>query len=243
MVIKGWVGPMIGSAITSIGEGCVRACSHMWGEWVDCETGKGRPRIQAESPGNLQATYPFQIITMDHIPSLPISFKGNTELLIFVDLFSGEVVAKDSASRSAQTISSIRSWVNPNVLLWLIDLNLMDPKSDLAQRDWDEYTDRWYEYAKRLIFAINTARGRIRGETPFYMIHGWDPRSTLVTVIPVGSTRRHNRDPRRWQYQMQKYYQQAREQVNQRFRKAIADRADSHNDLVSPHHLEVGSSV
>ncbi|OWY96188.1 reverse transcriptase [Phytophthora megakarya] len=67
--------------------------------------GKGRPRIQGESPGNLQATYPFQIIAMDHIPSLPRSFNGNTELLIFVDLFSGYVIAKASASRSAQTIA------------------------------------------------------------------------------------------------------------------------------------------
>ena len=58
-------------------------------ECTDCETGKGRPVINGESPGNLQATYPFQIIAMDHIPSLPRSFKGNTELLIWVDLFSG----------------------------------------------------------------------------------------------------------------------------------------------------------
>ncbi|OWY95766.1 reverse transcriptase, partial [Phytophthora megakarya] len=99
---------------------------------------------------------------------------------------------------------------------------------DLDQRDWDEY-------AERLIFAINTARDRIRGETPFYMIHGWDPRSTLEAVIPVGSTRKHDRDPRRWRYRMQKYYQQAREQVNQRLREAIADRADTHNDLARPH--------
>ncbi|OWZ05746.1 reverse transcriptase [Phytophthora megakarya] len=67
--------------------------------------GKGRPRIQGESPGNLQATYPFQIIAMDHIPSLPRSFSGNTELLIFVDLLSRYVIAKASVSRSAQTIA------------------------------------------------------------------------------------------------------------------------------------------
>ncbi|OWZ08171.1 reverse transcriptase [Phytophthora megakarya] len=65
-------------------------------------TSKGRPRIQGDPPGNLQATHPFQIIAMDHILSLPRSFNGNTELLIFVDLFSGYVI---SASRSAQTIA------------------------------------------------------------------------------------------------------------------------------------------
>ena len=75
------------------------------GECIDCETGKGRPALRGESPGNLQATYPFQIIAMDHIPSLPKSFKGNTELLLWVDLFSGYVIAKASSSRTAQTIA------------------------------------------------------------------------------------------------------------------------------------------
>ncbi|KAE8970172.1 hypothetical protein PR001_g27286 [Phytophthora rubi] len=42
---------------------------------------------------------------MDIIPSLPKSHKGNTELLIWVDLFTGYVIAKASASRTAQTIA------------------------------------------------------------------------------------------------------------------------------------------
>ncbi|KAG2873064.1 hypothetical protein PC114_g26041 [Phytophthora cactorum] len=42
---------------------------------------------------------------MDHIPSLPRSHKGNTELLVWVDLFTGYVIAKDSGSRTAQTIA------------------------------------------------------------------------------------------------------------------------------------------
>ena len=73
------------------------------GECVECETGKGRPCDRSGSPGNVQATYLFQILAMDHIPSLPRSFKGNTELFIWVDMFSGYVAAKESASRTAQT--------------------------------------------------------------------------------------------------------------------------------------------
>ncbi|KAG2773747.1 hypothetical protein PC129_g15072 [Phytophthora cactorum] len=42
---------------------------------------------------------------MDHIPSLPRSHNGNTELLIWVDLLTGYVIAKASASRTAQTIA------------------------------------------------------------------------------------------------------------------------------------------
>ncbi|OWZ11970.1 LOW QUALITY PROTEIN: reverse transcriptase [Phytophthora megakarya] len=74
--------------------GLYRSVQRYVGECVDCETGKGKP-----------ATYPFQIIAMDHIPSLPRSHKGNTELLIWVDLFTGYVIAKASSSRSAQTVA------------------------------------------------------------------------------------------------------------------------------------------
>ncbi|ETK70753.1 hypothetical protein L915_21921 [Phytophthora nicotianae] len=59
------------------------------GQCMDCDTGKGRPTLRGESPGNIQATYPFQYIAMDHIPSLPKSYKGNIEPLIWVDLFTG----------------------------------------------------------------------------------------------------------------------------------------------------------
>ena len=85
--------------------GLYRSVQRYVGECTDCETGKGCPTIQGRSFGNLQATYPFQIVSMDHIPSLPKSFKGNTELLIWVDLFSGYVIARASPSRTAQTIA------------------------------------------------------------------------------------------------------------------------------------------
>uniref|UniRef100_A0AAV1UR94 Reverse transcriptase n=1 Tax=Peronospora matthiolae TaxID=2874970 RepID=A0AAV1UR94_9STRA len=51
--------------------GLYRSVQRYVGECTDCETGKGNPMIHGKSPGNLHATYPFQIIAMDHIPSLP----------------------------------------------------------------------------------------------------------------------------------------------------------------------------
>ncbi|GMF29423.1 unnamed protein product [Phytophthora fragariaefolia] len=260
-----------------------RSVQHYVGECVDCETGKGRSTIQGESPGNIQATYPFQVIAMDHIPSLPRSFKGNTELLIWVDLFSGYVIPKASGSRTAQTIvesyeeCTFRRFGASEVIRHDREPGLMAdffrsfnrnlgqrqratmayrPQANgtaermvqtatralkvyvqhLDQRDWDDY-------AERLTFAINTAQDRIRGETPFYLVHGWDPRSTLEAPIPVGSTCRQDRDPRRWRYQIQRHHRQARAQVNERLREAIADRADSHNETARPHQIEAGSRV
>ncbi|KAE8877829.1 hypothetical protein PF003_g38168 [Phytophthora fragariae] len=263
--------------------GLYRSVQRYVGECVDCETGKGRPTLQGESPGNIQATYPFQIIAMDHIPSLPKSHKGNTELLIWVDLFTGYVIAKASASRTAQTIAEsyeecvfrrfgasevIRHDREPgfmadffrsfNKILGQRQRATMayQPQAngtaermvqtttralkmyvqELDQRDWDEY-------AERLTFAISTAQDRVRGETPFYLVHGWDARSTLEATLPVGSTARRDREPRRWRYQIQRYYQQARAQAGERIREAISDRATRHNEEVRPHEVEIGSQV
>ncbi|OWZ10791.1 reverse transcriptase [Phytophthora megakarya] len=107
---------------------------------------------------------------------------------------------------------------------------------DLDQKDWDEY-------AERLTFAINTAHDRIRGDTPHYLVDGWDPRSTLEATLPVGCTRRRYRDARRWRYRVQRYYQQYREQVNARLKEAMADRADRHNEGVRSHQIEAGTRI
>jgi hypothetical protein len=54
----------------------------------------------------------------------------------------------------------------------------------------DENQRVWDEFAERLAFAVNTAHDRIRGDTPIYLVHGWDPRMTLEATLPLGSTRR-----------------------------------------------------
>ncbi|KAE9272457.1 hypothetical protein PR003_g30196 [Phytophthora rubi] len=263
--------------------GLFRDVQRYVGECVDCETGKGRPTIQGESPGNLQTTYPFQIIAMDHIPSLPKSFKGNTELLIWADLFTGLVLAKASSARTAQQIAEnyeecvFRRFGESEVIRHDREPGFMSdvfrsfnrivgqrqsptmayrPQAngaaermvqtltravkmyvaDVNQQDWDEY-------AERLTFALNTAHDRVRGDTPFYLAHGWDPRSTLEASLPLGSTRRRERDSRKWRHHVQSHYQRVREQVNERLREAIQDRADRHNEGICPHNIEAGDQV
>ncbi|POM67973.1 Hypothetical protein PHPALM_15923 [Phytophthora palmivora] len=66
--------------------------------------------------------------------------------------------------------------------------------------------------------------------------------STLDAMIPLGSSRRRDREPRyrRWRSRIQKQYQQAREQ---KLREAIQEGADRHNETVRPHEIEVGAQV
>ncbi|KAE9321919.1 hypothetical protein PF008_g17709 [Phytophthora fragariae] len=163
---------------------------------------------------------------MNHIPSLAKSHRGNTELLIWVDLFTGYVIAKASASRTAQTFAEsyeecvfrrfgasevIRHGREPGVMAdFFRSFNKIlgqrqratmayRPQAngtaermvqtttralkmyvqELDQRDWDEY-------AERLTF---TAQNWIRGETSFYLVHGWDPRSTLEATLQYRASR------------------------------------------------------
>ena len=94
--------------------------------------------------------------------------------------------------------------------------------SDENQSDWDEY-------AERLTCAINTAHDRDRGNTQFYLIHGWDPRSTLEATLPLRSTASRDRDPRRWRCGIQRQIQRARAVEKHRLKEAVQDRADQPN--------------
>ena len=71
-----------------------------------------------------------------------------------------------------------------------------------------------YEYAERLPFAINTAHHRVRGDTPFYLINGCDPRSTLDATLPLGCNKTRDCDRRRWCYHIQQQYQCVRATLN-----------------------------
>ncbi|KAJ8524704.1 hypothetical protein ON010_g16412 [Phytophthora cinnamomi] len=63
--------------------------------------------------------------------------------------------------------------------------------ADIDQRDWNEY-------AERLTFALKKAHDRTRDETLFFLVHGWDPRSTLEATLGVGNTSHRDVEANRW---------------------------------------------
>ena len=107
----------------------------------------------------------------------------------------------------------------------------------------DTKSKSWYKYAKRLNIAINKGQDRVRGHTPFYLIHGWDPRSTLEASLPLGSTKRRDREIRRWGFNIQRHNQRARKFVNDRRRIAIQDQAYRHSTEERSQEVEVESQV
>ena len=105
--------------------------------------------------------------------------------------------------------------------------------ADADQKDWDDY-------AEKLTFAIKTAQDRVRGDTSFYLIYGWYPRSTLETTLPLGSIKTRDPDPRSRRYSIRRHYQQSRATVYKRRKIAILDRADRHNANIDPHNIQCG---
>ncbi|POM80760.1 Hypothetical protein PHPALM_1364 [Phytophthora palmivora] len=97
---------------------------------------------------------------------------------------------------------------------------------DVDQRDWDEYASASPSHSILPKIASE--------EIPRFICY------MAGTSIYVGSN---DREPHRWRYQIQKQYQQAREQVNERLRDAIQERADRHNETVRPHEIDVGTQV
>ncbi|OWZ01415.1 reverse transcriptase [Phytophthora megakarya] len=175
MDIRGSAVLTTGSGIIFTGEDCIEVCKDM------------------------------SIIAMDHIPSLPRSYKGNTKLLIFEDLFSGytlaesyeecvfsrfgatEVIRHDREPgfisdffRAFNKILDQRQWAT---MAYRPQANgsaerMMQTTTKALKMYVQDLDQRdWDEYTERVTFAINTARDWIRGEAPFYMIHtdGGDP--------------------------------------------------------------------
>lgn len=55
--------------------------------------------------------------------------------------------------------------------------------SDPEQRGWDTL-------AESLMFALNTAYDRVRQETPYFLVHGWDTRSTISVMVSSLASRK-----------------------------------------------------
>jgi hypothetical protein len=75
--------------------------------------------------------------------------------------------------------------------------------ADPAQRDWDEF-------AEKLMFALNVSFDFTRKETPFYLIHGWDARSTLSAMLPAVSQRaKVDKNSAEWRRRFREHHEKA----------------------------------
>ncbi|KAH9132131.1 hypothetical protein AeRB84_021365 [Aphanomyces euteiches] len=232
-----------------------------------CASGGPPPTTQARSPGNLVPQGPLELINFDIATDLPRSFGGNTQLVVFVDNFTGYVMCKPTPDRSAHTLAKafeetvfvrfgackeVRHDREPSfmsevfthfmkmigqgsmptfayrpqangtaeraiqTLVRSVKLYVTDPR----QRDWDEY-------AVRLTFAINTTPSATRGDTPFFLMHGWDPFTTITAGLP--STRSGDHEAHRWRSQLHQQHLFCKAMAHELLCLAVVKRAEAHN--------------
>ncbi|KAH9089691.1 hypothetical protein Ae201684P_007858 [Aphanomyces euteiches] len=205
-----------------------------------CNTAGPPPNFRALSPGNLTPEGPLDVVCMDAATDMPFSFRGNTQLIVFADVFTGFIMTKATPNRTAHTVAlafeevvfrrfgacrELRHDRDPSfmsnvfkyfcemlgqrqmptfayrpqanglaersiqVMVRAVKHYVQDPK----QRDWDDW-------AERLVFAMNTSVSVVRKETPFFLMHGWDPHTTITASLP---TIRGDAEPEAYRWRLQ----------------------------------------
>ncbi|OWY94841.1 LOW QUALITY PROTEIN: reverse transcriptase [Phytophthora megakarya] len=135
----------------------------------------------------------------------------------------GEMDCKSPGLRTGRQ----NAWCRPAIKMYIADIN---------QRDWDQY-------AERLTYALNTVHDRTRDETPFFLVYGWDPRSTLEATLAVGKTSYRDAEVCRWRMLIQRHYPIPRAQSLELVREAVDARAARQNAHATEHAIERGSRV
>ncbi|OWZ06739.1 LOW QUALITY PROTEIN: reverse transcriptase [Phytophthora megakarya] len=244
--------------------GLYRSVQRYVGECTDCETGKGKPTGQGESPGNIQGTYPFQVISMDHIPSLPKSKHRTTDLGRLVHRLSNSQVGP---SREAQAVAENYEECGFRRF----------GASEVIRHDWEPGFMDFFSAFNRIVkmrqsaAMANRPQGNGKAERTVQTLtralkmyvadvnqQDWDDYAERLTFAlntaydrSMDETRgRHLKQlfridtpPRLRCTEMEGQYRRAREAVNENLREAIKSRADRHNENVRPHRIEEGTLV
>ncbi|POM76472.1 LOW QUALITY PROTEIN: Hypothetical protein PHPALM_6279 [Phytophthora palmivora] len=93
--------------------------------------------------------------------------------------FMSEVFQKFSEMMQSRSRATLSYWPQANgqqeqsvkTMIQTVRVYVEDP----LQADWDDI-------AEKMVYAINNSRDSTRQETPLYLVHGWDARSTMKAM-------------------------------------------------------------
>ncbi|KAG3057060.1 hypothetical protein PI125_g25460 [Phytophthora idaei] len=97
----------------------------------------------------------------------------------------------------------------------------------------DPLQQDWGELVERLIFAINNSMDTTRKETPFYLVRGWDARSTLRAMASMGRGLGRQSDARAWRREASRQQEIALAMTKEYQASEKKKRAKKHNDALS----------
>ncbi|KAH9110369.1 hypothetical protein AeMF1_014787, partial [Aphanomyces euteiches] len=133
-----------------------------------CNTAGPPPNFRALSPGNLTPEGPLDVVCMDAATDMPSSFRGNTQLIVFADVFTGFIMTKATPNRTAHTVAlafeevvfrrfgacrELRHDRDPSFMSNVFQANGLAERSiqvmvrvkhyvqDPKQRDWDDWAE------------------------------------------------------------------------------------------------------
>ncbi|KAJ0391237.1 hypothetical protein ATCC90586_011143 [Pythium insidiosum] len=95
-------------------------------------------------------------------------------------------------------------------------------KTYVAESDQSD----WEDVVHRLMFALNTSFDATRCETPFFLVHGWDPKSTVNAMLAPAPRGRNTLDAYAWRLRAQRQHQYVQAWARDLQRQAQQRRAD-----------------
>ncbi|GMF29474.1 unnamed protein product [Phytophthora fragariaefolia] len=195
----------------------------------DCSSSKSRPHLRGHSPGNILAELPFQLVSMTFadnsarelgIVAVPVLFH---RILKYSKHFAEMMQSKSRATLSYRPQANGQQERSVKTVIQSVQVYAEDP----LQQDWDEI-------GERLVFAINTSMDKTRRETPFYLVHGWNARSTLramTSLLRRGTAKQS--DALAWRREVNRQQEIALEMAKEYQATEKARRAKEHNDTLS----------
>ncbi|KAE9261067.1 hypothetical protein PR003_g34090, partial [Phytophthora rubi] len=116
--------------------------------------------------------------------------------------------ANGQQERSVQTvIRAVRSYV-----------------AEPDQSDWDDQVEK-------LMWALNTSFDATRLDTPFYLVHGWDPQSTVSAMLGPRPTGLDQKTAYEWRRGVQRQYEYAQAWAKDLQAQAKAKRSEAQTKI------------
>ena len=252
---------------------------------LDCQSGNGKPAKRAKSKGNLVATYPMEILAMDILGPFPETGRGNSYVIVFVDLFSGyvsagvmryqETTAEDCArlfeeliynrfgacrilrhDRDPRFMSEFFQYFNKSIgqkqratlsyrpaanghaerniqtVTRILKMYCLDPE----QLDWDLHV-------VKVALAINTSYNVTRHETPFHLLHGFDPLTPMEAMTVKYLHAGKDKNAKQWRRKKQRIWQYVRAYVIEALNKVQETRIQRSEDVAKGEPFEEGDCV
>ncbi|OWZ04434.1 reverse transcriptase, partial [Phytophthora megakarya] len=180
-------------------------------ECTDCASAKGRPPNPGSSPVNIELTGPFEVVSMEfchtssedmftgYVMCKPMSSTTGQdcaeayEEVVFRNYGASSEIRHDRdprfRSRVFRRFSEMMGIQQKATLAYRPQANVLQERSGQtimhSIRTYVEEPDQtdWDDHAEKLMHAINTSFDATRLDTPFYLLHGFDCRSTIAAML------------------------------------------------------------